>query len=146
MLSLRAPLQVLVALAALPLSAQTVPERVERGFKTLSTGNWETALREWTRDGMWSDAEGRIQQKLEGWIPGPRTIGRWESVNLPQITPAWQRHWMMATFDQGVVFLIFDFALHKGQWRLLRMQVAQDPAEALPHLDLLPAILASRAQ
>lgn len=139
-------LPALVALAGLPLAAQTAPERIESGFKSLSTGGWDTALREWTRDGTWMDAEGRVRQKLEAWIPGPRTIGHWEPANPPQATAVWQRHWMLATFDQGVVFLVFDYALHKGRWRLAGIQATQDPAEALPHLDLLPHLLALRSR
>ena len=146
MSSLRAALPALMAVAAVSLPAQTAPERIEGGFKTLSTGGWETALREWMKDGSWNDPEGRLRQKLEGWITGPRSIGRWESVNLPLITPAWQRHWIMATFDQGIVLFVFDYALHKGRWRLAGIQASQDPAEVLPHLDLLPALLATRIQ
>lgn len=134
----------IVALAAAPLPAQAPGERIHAGFKTLSTGGWDTALREWARDGVWSDAEGRVRSKLEGFIPGPRTVGQWESFNLPLVTTIWQRHWLVATFDQGVVFLVFDFAFHKGQWRLTGLRATQDPVEALPQLDLLPALLALR--
>lgn len=132
-------------LLAMPLLAQSAPERIHTGFKTLSTGSWESALKEWTRDGVWVDGEGKLQAKLEGLVASPRSVGRWEAVNLPLITAAWQRHWMMASFDQGAVFFVFDFVQHKGQWRLVALQATSDPREALPHLDLLPGILAQRA-
>lgn len=132
-------------LLAMPLQAQSAPERIQAGFKTLSTGSWESALKEWTRDGVWVDGEGKLLAKLEGLVASPRSVGRWEAVNLPLITVAWQRHWMMASFDQGAVFFVFDFVQHKGQWRLVALHATSDPREALPHLDLLPGILAQRA-
>lgn len=134
----------LLAAAALPLAAQPAQERIQTGFKTLSTGSWETALKEWTRDGIWVDVDGRLKAKLDALIPGPRSVGHWESVNLPYLTATWQRHWMMAGFDQGAVFFVFDFLLHKGQWRLISLQATEDPTIALPHLDLLPGTLAPR--
>jgi hypothetical protein len=129
---------------ALPLVAQTPPERIQAGFKSLSTGNWETALKEWTRDGVWVDVDGKLAARLEAQIAGPRSIGRWESVNLPFLTVMWQRHWMMASFDQGAMFFVFDYVQHKGQWRLMALQATQDPREVLPNLDLLPGTLALR--
>lgn len=129
---------------AIPLGAQAPPERVQAGFKTLSTGNWESALKEWSRDGIWVDVEGKLQAKLEGLIPAPRSVGHWEPVNLPYLTLTWQRHWLMASFDQGAMFFVFDFVQHKGQWRLVALKATQDPSEVLPHLDLLPGTLASR--
>jgi hypothetical protein len=51
---------------------------------------------------------------------------------------------MMASFDQGAIYFVFDFVHHKGQWRLVALQASQEPREVLPHLDLLPAILAPR--
>lgn len=142
--SSRFVLPALLAAALFPLAAQPAPERIQTGFKTLSTGNWETALKEWSRDGVWVDAEGRLKTKLDGLIPAPRSIGHWESVNLPYLTVTWQRHWMMASFDQGAVFFMFDFMHHKGQWRLVALQATHDPSELMPHLDLLPGTLASR--
>jgi len=124
--------------------AQTPPERIQAGFKTLSTGNWESALKEWAREGVWVDVDGKVQARVESLIPGPRSVGRWESVNLPQLTTMWQRHWMMASFDQGALFFVFDYAHHKGQWRLVSLQVTKDPGEVLPHLDLLPGVMAMR--
>jgi hypothetical protein len=129
---------------AFPLAAQFPQQRIQTGFKTLSTGNWESALKEWSRDGIWADADGKLKTKLDGLIPGPRSVGHWDSVNLPYLTATWQRHWMMATFDQGAMFFVFDFVLHKNQWRLHALQATQDPSEALPHLDLLPGTLAPR--
>ena len=134
-LSLRLPI---------PLAAQLPPQRIGTGFKTLSTGNWESALKEWSRDGIWVDVDGKFKAKLEGLVNAPRSIGQWESVNLPYLTGTWQRHWMMAGFDQGAVFFLFDYVLHKGQWRLVALQATQDPGEILPHLDLMPGVLASR--
>ncbi|MDR3683067.1 MAG: hypothetical protein P4L11_04985 [Geothrix sp.] len=130
--------------AVLPLAAQSPSERIHSGFKILSTGSWEAALKEWARDGVWVDGEGRLQARLEALVPGTRSIGRWESVNLPYLSPTWQRHWMIATFDQGPLFFLFDYVHHNGQWRLVALQVAQDPEEVLPHLDLLPSLQAPR--
>jgi hypothetical protein len=130
---------------ALPLLAQSPSERIQTGFKLLSTGNWESAIKEWARDGVWVDMDGKLQAKLEGLIPVPRSMGRWEPVNPPYLTTMWQRHWMMAGFDQGAIFFVFDFVQHKGQWRLVALQATQDPGEVLPHLDLLPGVLASRS-
>lgn len=144
MTTLRMLLPAILALSAHPLSAETPLDRVQTGFRSLGTGAWDTALREWTRDGTWVDVEGRLKLKLEGWISNPRAIGRWEAFNPPHLTTLWQRHWMMASFDQGAVFLTFDFVAHKGQWRLVGLQATQDPAEALPHVDLLPVVQASR--
>jgi len=137
-------LPVALMVTALPLVAQSPSERIQAGFKILSTSNWESAMKEWARDGVWSDVDGRLQARLEGLIPGTRSIGHWEPVNLPYLIPMWQRHWMMASFDQGPMFFMFDYMHHKGQWRLVGLQVAQDPGEMLPHLDLLPGMQASR--
>ena len=142
----RFALPAILALSTLDLAAQSPGERLVAGFRTLGTGTWENALREWTRDGTWVDVDGKLKLKLEGWISNPRSIGHWESINLPHVTTIWQRHWMMATFDQGAVFFTFDYVAHKGQWRLVGVQAALDPAEILPHLELLPAILAARNQ
>lgn len=142
MFSCRYVLPAALVAIVFPLVAQAPPERIQTGFKTLSTGNWESALKEWTRDGVWVDAEGKLQTKLEDLIPGPRSIGHWGAVNLPYLT--WQRHWMLASFDQGAVFFVFDFIHHKGQWRLVAPRATQDPSEMLPHLDLLPGTPASR--
>jgi hypothetical protein len=130
--------------AGLSLSAQAPPERIQAGFKSLGTGSWESALKEWTRDGIWLDGEGKLLTKLEAQIPAPRSIGRWEQVNLPFTTALWQRHWMMATFDQGAMFFLFDHVYHKGQWHLVGIYASQDPRELLPNLDLLPSNLAQR--
>lgn len=130
--------------AGLSLAAQVPPERIQTGFKSLSTGSWESALKEWTRDGVWVDGEGKLLAKLEAQMPGPRSIGRWEQVNLPLITGIWQRHWMMATFDQGALFFMFDYVHHKGRWHLVGLYASQDPRELLPNLDLLPSNLAQR--
>ena len=131
---------VALLVTALPLVAQSPSERIQTGFKILSTSNWESALKEWARD----DVDGRLQARLEGLVPGTHSLGRWEPVNLPYLCPMWQRHWMMASFDQGPMFFMFDYAHHKGQWRLVALQVTQDPGEILPHLDLLPSMQASR--
>lgn len=144
MLNCRYVLALALVVTACPLVAQSPPERIQTGFRTLSTGSWESALKEWTRDGVWVDVDGKLQAKLEALIPGPRSVGRWESVNLPYLTLMWQRHWMMASFDQGAMFFVFDYVNHKGQWRLVALRASQDPGEVLPHLDLLPGVLASR--
>ena len=39
-------LPVLFRAAASALVAQTAPERIQTGFKSLSTGSWESALKE----------------------------------------------------------------------------------------------------
>lgn len=141
-------LRLLLSLALLVMTsqagAQTPPERIQTGFKTLSTGTWESALREWAREGVWVDVEGKVQSRVESLIPAPRSVGRWEAVNLPHLTVMWQRHWMMASFDQGALYFLFDYAHHKGLWRLVSLQVTKDPGEVLPHLDLLPAVMAIR--
>lgn len=144
MLNCRYVIPAVLVAAAFPLAAQFPPERIQTGFKTLSTGNWESALKEWDRDGIWVDVEGKLKAKLDSLIPGPRSVGHWESVNLPYLTVTWQRHWMMASFDQGAMFFMFDYVLHKGQWRLVALQATQDPCELLPHLDLMPGTQASR--
>lgn len=136
----------MVALSALPLAAQSPLEKIQLGFRALPTGNWDYALKEWTKDGTWVDVDNRLKVRLEGWISSPRTFGHWESINLPHLTSTWQRHWVMASFDQGAVFFAFDFVLHKAQWRLAAVQATQDPGEILPHLDLLPAALAAKNQ
>jgi hypothetical protein len=137
-------LPIVAVLATHALGAQSPPERIQAGFKTLSTGSWETAFREWIRDGSWVDVDGKLQMKLEGAIPGPRSVGHWESVNPPYLTLTWQRHWLMASFDQGAMFFVFDYMNHKGQWRLVALRASQDPDEVLPHLDMLPGVLAAR--
>ena len=140
----RLVLFVLPGLLALPLPAQSPMEKIQSGFKALPTGNWDYALREWTRDGTWVDVDGKLKQKLEGWIAGPRTIGHWQAIALPHLTATWQRHWFVASFDQGTVFFSFDYVLHKAQWRLTAFQATQEPSEVLPHLDLLPALLVAK--
>ena len=122
------------------LMAQTAPERIQTGFKSLSTGSWETALKEWNRDGIWTDAEGKLLGKLEEWIPAPRSVGRWEAANPPYLTTMWQRHWVLVSFDQGALFFVFDYVHHKGQWRLVALHASKDPSEVLPHLDLMPVL------
>jgi hypothetical protein len=144
MLNHRFTLAAALVASALPLLAQSPQERIQSGFKSLSTGSWESALKEWVRDGIWSDADGKLLAKLEGSVSGPRSIGHWEPVNLPHLTLTWQRHWMLASFDQGALFFQFDFMLHKGQWRLVALSASQDPRELLPHLDLLPSLLAAQ--
>lgn len=146
MTRIRKFLPAILALSVLPLSAETPLDRIQTGFRSLGTGAWDTALSEWTRDGTWVDGEGKLKLKLEGWISNPRAIGRWEVFNSPHLTTLWQRHWMVVSFDQGAVFLTFDYVAHKGQWRLAGLLATQDPAEVLPHVDLLPVVLASRAQ
>ena len=142
----RVALPAILALSVSPLLAQAPLEKIHQGFKALPTGNWEYVLREWTKDGTWVDVDGKFKTKLDAWISSPRTFGQWEPVNLPHLTPTWQRHWAMATFDQGAVFFSFDYVLHKAQWRLISIQATQDPAELLPHLELLPALLAQKNQ
>ena len=144
MLRCRYALPIALVAAASALGAQSPQERIQAGFKTLSSGNWESAVKEWARDGVWVDGEGKLLAKLEGAIAGPRSVGHWEAVNLPHLNSLWQRHWMMASFDQGAMFFVFDYVHHKGQWRLVTLQATQDPREALPHLDLLPGTLAAR--
>lgn len=141
MLPVRSALPVPFLLLTLPLAAQTPVERIQSGFKALPTGNWDYAVREWTRDGTWVDVDGKLKQKLDGWFPGPRTIGHWQAIAPPFLTPTWQRHWYVASFDHGTVFFSFDYVLHKSQWRLTVFQATQDPTEILPHLDLLPTLL-----
>lgn len=144
MLRCRYALSIALVAAASALGAQSPQERIQAGFKTLGSGNWESAVKEWARDGVWVDGEGKLLAKLEASIAGPRSVGSWEAVNLPHLTSLWQRHWMMASFDQGAMFFVFDYVHHKGQWRLVTLQATLDPREAMPHLDLLPGTLAAR--
>jgi hypothetical protein len=142
----RFALPAILAASMLTLPAQTPLERIQLGFRSLPTGNWDYALREWTKDGTWVDVDGKLKQKLDAWIASPRSFGHWEAISLPHLTATWQRHWVMASFDQGAVFFSFDYVLHKAQWRLIAIQVTQEPSDVLPHLDLLPAVLALRNQ
>jgi hypothetical protein len=134
-----------LALVATPLvlAAQAPADRIQTGFRSLSTGSWDTALRDWARDGLWTDTEGKRLAQLESMVSMPRGIGRWEAVNPPYLTATWQRHWIMATFDQGALFFVFDYVHHKGAWRLVALQATREPSETMPHLDLMPGLRAT---
>ncbi len=136
-------------LRALPALVLTVPllaqstapaDRIEAGFRTLSTGSWDDAFKEWRKDSLPMDGTaGEAQTHLEAWISRTWSIGRWEPVLAVPAASGWQRQWWMASFDQGVVFFAFDHVLHKGEWRLFRIEASRDPKALLPGLDLLAA-------
>ena len=130
---------VLAVLVALPSAAQAPhpPQtKIQRGLASLSQGSWGHALAEWNQDGTLTDERlDEVRAALDRLAPQPRTIGEWGALHAPVIQRLWQRHWLMATFDRGAVFLSLDFIWHKGEWRLLKVVPAQDPRELLPHLD-----------
>jgi hypothetical protein len=131
-------LAALILAAPLPAQSAAPSTRIEAGFKTLSTGSWEDAFKEWRKDGLPLDAsEIEVRKHLEEWIPRTWNIGSWELVLSSPPSPSWQRQWWLATFDQGVVFFAFDHVWHKGEWRLFRIEVSRDPKNLIPNLDLL---------
>ncbi|HEX9080911.1 MAG TPA: hypothetical protein VF768_01470 [Holophagaceae bacterium] len=134
------PLAILL-LAAPLLGQSTSPgDRIEAGFRTLSVGSWDDAFKEWKKDSLPLDGTGtEAQSRLEAWIPKTWSIGRWEPILTVPVATGWQRQWWMASFDQGVVILAFDHVLHKGEWRLFRIEASRDPKALLPNLDVLAA-------
>lgn len=133
----------LALLFSICMVAQVPAERIIAGFKTLSTGSWSDAFSEWDKQALPYVPVGQEPRRvLEEWIPKTWTIGGWELLQATPVSKSWQRQWWLASFDQGVVFFSFDYVLHKGEWRIFRIQVSRDPAVVLPGLDLYPSILA----
>ena len=122
-------------LLTLPLAAQAAPQartRTLEGLRALNVGRWEDALRSWAREGYLSaDELARLLDRLQGLIPGSRSVGGWAPFREPLVTDLWERHFITATFDEGGIFLVFDWIRHKDHWRLQRLQVVQDPAPFL---------------
>lgn len=129
----------LLAVCAATLVAEPnrpAPAKIQRGFQTLSNGSWEQAFHEWNEDGSLSAA--RIEElrlKLGKLGLEARTIGDYTAFHPPLVQSLWQRHWAVATFDGGAAFFCFDFAWHKGEWRLFRLEVSTNPQDLLPNLD-----------
>jgi len=131
----------LVLCFSLGLLGQTPAERVNAGFKSLSTGSWADAFKEWEKQALpFAAVDPEPRKVLEEWIPKTWSIGHWELLQTTPISKVWQRQWWLATFDQGVVFFSFDYVFHKGEWRPFRIQVTRDPAIVLPGLDLYPGM------
>ena len=134
------PLTLLISFCML---AQVPAERINAGFKSLSTGSWSDAFKEWDKQALaYVPVDQEPRKVLEDWIPKTWSIGGWELLQATPLSKTWQRQWWLASFDQGVVFFSFDYVLHKGEWRIFRIQVSRDPAVVLPGLDLYPSILA----
>ncbi len=118
-------------LVALPLAAQGAPMALSRtveGLKALNVGRWEDALRSWSREGyLGGDELTRLQDRLQTFIPSTRSVGSWATFRKPLTTELWERHFITVTFDDGAVYLVFDWVLHKEHWRLQRLQAVQDP-------------------
>ena len=131
-------------LAAPAQSPQTPQTKIQRGFASLSQGTWNNALVEWNQDGLLGDDKlEESRAALEKLAPTPRTIGEWGTLHAPVLQRLWQRHWLMATFDRGAVFVSLDYVWHKGEWRLLKITPTQEPREILPNLDA-PATVRER--
>lgn len=141
------PLLSFAILLAPRLDAQTPPAplaKIQRGFASLSQGSWSHALAEWNQDGMLGDdrvEESRIA--LDRLAPQPRSVGEWGLIHAPVVQRLWQRHWLMATFDRGALFVSLDYIWHKGEWRLLKVTPTQEPRDLLPNLDA-PATVRER--
>jgi hypothetical protein len=132
----------LALLLSIGLRAQGPVERVHAGFKSLSTGSWSDAFKEWDKQAMpYVPVDPEPRKVLEEWIPKTWSIGGWELIQMTSISKMWQRQWWVASFDQGVVFFSFDHVFHKGEWRIFRIQVSRDPLIVLPGLDLYPSTM-----
>jgi len=130
------PLAILVAHPLAAVTPQSPQTKIQRGLTSLSQGSWGHVLAEWNQDGMLGDEKlEECRAALDRLAPHPRTIGEWGPIHTPVIQRLWQRHWLMATFDRGALFVALDFVLHKGEWRLMRAAPTQDPREILPNLD-----------
>ncbi|MFZ1613535.1 MAG: hypothetical protein WAT51_05150 [Holophaga sp.] len=133
----------LVLFLSMHSMAQVPAGQVNNGFKTLSTGAWADAFKEWEKQALpLAPVDPEPRKVLEEWIPKTWSIGGWELLQTTPLGNKWQRQWWLASFDQGVVFFSFDYVFHKGEWRIFRLQVSRDPATVLPGLDLYPGILA----
>ncbi len=133
----------LAFLLALPLLSQTPAERISSGFKTLRTGSWTDAFREWEQQALpFAPVDPEPRKVLEEWVPKTWSLGTWELLQTSPLSTTWQRQWWLASFDQGVVFFTFDCVKHKGEWRVFRLQVSRDPAAVLPGLDLYSGLAA----
>lgn len=125
------------------LLAQAPVERINAGFKSLSTGSWTDAFKEWDKQALpYAPVDPEPRKALEEWIPKTWSIGSWELLQTTSTSKTWQRQWWLASFDQGVVFFSFDYVVHKGEWRIFRIQVSRDPQAVLPGLDMYPAMVA----
>lgn len=124
-----------VLLLTLPLAAQgpsLAMGRTTEGLKALNVGRWEDALRSWSREGYLSgEATIQLQDQLQALIPSTRSVGGWAPFRKPLVTELWERHFLTVAFDEGAVFLVFDWIQHRGHWRLQRLQVVQDPTPFL---------------
>jgi hypothetical protein len=129
------------------LAAQTpqIPQtKIQRGFASLSQGSWSHALAEWNQDGMLADEKlEETRAALEKLAPQPRTIGEWGPLHAPVLQRLWQRHWLLAGFDRGALFVAIDYIWHKGEWRLLKVTPTLEPRDLLPNLDA-PATVRER--
>lgn len=124
-------------LLTLPLAAQVAPTaRIQRGMGNLFNGTWSAALGEWATNGtLQPQALETLRSQLETLAPSPRTLEPWTSPHPPLRTARWERHWVMATTDTGPIFLTFDFMFHRGDWRLFRLNVTDDPRVFAPDLE-----------
>jgi hypothetical protein len=115
----------------LPLAAQgpaLALGRTTEGLKALNVGRWEDALRAWSREGYLGAEELlRLQGQLQALIPSTRAVGGWAPFRKPLTTELWERHFLTVSFEEGAVFLVFDWIQHRAHWRLQRLQVVQDP-------------------
>ncbi len=127
----------LAALVALSqVQARPPLEKLKRGFSSLSNGTWEGAFREWNEEGHLSASRlEEVRGKLARLGVEARAIGEWTAFHPALVQPLWQRHWVLATFDQGAGYFAFDFQFHKGEWRLAGLEVTGNPAELVPNLD-----------
>jgi len=133
----------LLLLLSVPSMAQTPSERINNGFKALGAGSWADAFKEWEKQALpLAPVDPDPRKVLEEWIPKTWGIGSWELLQTSPLGKAWQRQWWVASFDQGVVFFSFDYVMHKGEWRIFRLQVSRDPAALFPGLDLYPSLAA----
>lgn len=129
------------ALLAVPLLAQPIGPtgHIAGGFKALSSGEWHDAFNEWEKQCLpLGEEELSLRKNLDKWVPKTWSIGAYEMVRRTRLTSAWQRQWWFASFDQGVVFFVFDYVLHKGEWRLFRVEGSRDPKDLMLGLDLVP--------
>lgn len=135
MLPLRVCTAALVCATVLQASRPPVA-KLQRGFASLSNGTWDSAFREWNEEGALNAARlDEMRVRLTKLGLEPRAIGDFTAFHPPLLQNLWQRHWVLATFDSGAAFFVFDFQQHKGEWRLSRMDVSPNPQDFVPNLD-----------